>query len=258
MKISFSQYKIVKENKKFCLYKGIEKDFNGYKVVVEENILKFIYECSNFGWLTVKSRISKHFDFYHKKEQRQRNRHGLKVKKRLSRTITMDVQKHYGLLSWNPCQWTLLDNRLRQGEKLRDVLRAISKRPKIKFKSYPDKVVVGDILFEVVRDYKTLMDITEDLQVCSAVRGDLKRGFLMGEHLRYVLRSKRGKIVGTINCFTNRYRKFEIYGLGNKHSYLDKEENITKEALAYRDFLTKYRDQIVQIEPSESYKVKAG
>ncbi len=211
------------------------------QVIKSEFLLDFIFKVVSFFFDIIHGVVRARLHISEIEGKIKRAKDGRESKKRILPLLKQKDIEKFKVSSFNHCHWSYINRQMKRKVVLKKILREIAKERKIRYEGYPVKETFEGITFEVVRKYQGLMDITADLQVCTAVRQDLKRGFLKGQHIRYIMKNRFGKVVGTVNFQYQGYiGSASVYGLGNRHSSLDDTNNNTIEAKAYRAFKAKY------------------
>lgn len=148
-------------------------------------------------------------------------------------TATEDFYPEVPLDQWQNCHFTYLSHYyFDHQQNISQILSRMFEKPKNRLYGYiPNDEIKGHKV-ENITSYFDLMTITQDLNVCTAVRKDLVEGFLNGTHLRWKIINEDGLTVGVIGVLHHKGSfsrvkmfkdlNFEVYALGRNHRELSK------------------------------------
>lgn len=166
---------------------------------------------------------------------------------------TEDFFPEIPLDQWQNCHYTYLSHYyFDHQQSVPQILARMFNKPKLNLYSYlPNDEILGHKV-ELITSYFDLMTITQDLNVCTAVRKDLVEGFLKGTHLRWKIVNDEGITVGVIGFLyqatgfqrTKIFKglNFEVYALGKNHSELGTQSS--PEAKVFKHFIDKHGRKI--------------
>lgn len=167
---------------------------------------------------------------------------------------TEDYYPEIPLSQWQNCHFTYLSHYFfDKQESISQILSRMFSKPKQGLFNYIPNDEILSHKVELITSYFDLMTITQDLNVCTAVRKDLVEGFLNGTHLRWKMTNKEGTTVGVIGfLYQNKSfqrakmfkgSNFEVYALGRNHMELG--TNKEEESEVFHLFCKKHGQKIV-------------
>lgn len=168
---------------------------------------------------------------------------------------TEDYYPEIPLTQWQSCHFTYLSHYyFDRQQSINQILSRMFQFARQGLYSYTPNDEINGHKVQLLTSYFELMTITQDLNVCTAVREDLVEGFLKGTHLRWKITDEDGKTVGVIGVLHQKQNfqrtklfkglNFEIYALGRNHRELANAE--TPEARVFESFIKKHGRQIVE------------
>jgi hypothetical protein len=167
---------------------------------------------------------------------------------------TEDYYPEIPLSQWQPCHFTYLSHYYfdYQQSVPRILSRMFQTATQGVYTYTPNDQILGHKV-ELITSYFDLMTITQDLNVCTAVRQDLVDGFLKGTHLRWKISNEDGITVGVIGVLYQKHSfqrtklfkglNFEVYALGRNHRELN--DSSTVEDKVFSIFINRHGQKII-------------
>lgn len=160
-----------------------------------------------------------------------------------------DYYPEIPLSQWQNCHFTYLSHYyFDYQQSVPQILARMFQKPKKQLYTHIPNDQIMNHKVELINSYFDLMTITQDLNVCTAVRKDLVEGFLSGTHLRWKITNEEGMTVGVIGFLYQKSNfqrtklfkglNFEVYALGKNHMELG--NSTTPEAKIFQIFIEKH------------------
>ena len=168
---------------------------------------------------------------------------------------TEDYYPEIPLDQWQSCHFTYLSHYyFDYQQSVPQILARMFEKPKHQLYTYAPNDEIMNHKVELITSYFDLMTITQDLNVCTAVRKDLVDGFLKGTHLRWKITNEDGMTVGVIGFLyqernfqrTKMFKglNFEVYALGKNHSEL--ASALCLEGKVFQTFIDRHGKRIAE------------